>query len=483
MLMNAWRECEGPKAGSLLVLMALWGCYSPNEPLDADTKAASETSATGVADTGESSTGLGDASTSGTSASSVADASTGQPGSTSAESGSSDTGVGASCGDGFVDDGENCDDGDGINGNGCNNDCLPSGQLIWELDASEGVTPYNEADGPFVGESISATSEGVAISIPLFPATDGSLLRWIDANGNIGWSSSIALDGTVQFLTDVAVLDDSSVLASGYRTQVGFDASGLVLRYDADGTILWSDVDDSADGGYFGSVAQVGPDRMLAMGIRESAGEQRTLWRAYDAAGMFLDESVVADPSPDVLLADTAFGSDGSLFIGHQGQGAAASIVTRYDDDGDTIFAAELGPTTLNGVAADGTDVVVVGETEGGAAWIAKYTGAGQELWVEVLDNGEGAAFMAVAVDTQGQIIAVGRTRYAGSDDRRWILKFTADGDELWEREFYDDNVADGADFESLNAVALDAEDHIYVVGRRALAVFADTTWVAKLTP
>jgi hypothetical protein len=90
---------------------------------------------------------------------------------------------------------------------------------------------------------------------------------------------------------------------------------------------------------------------------------------------------------------------------------------------------------------------------------------------------------MAVAVDTQRQIVAVGRTRYAGSDDRRWILKYTADGEELWEREFHDDNVTDGADSESLNAVALDADDQIYVVGRRALAVFADTTWVAKLTP
>ncbi|MBC8073388.1 MAG: hypothetical protein IAG13_34025, partial [Deltaproteobacteria bacterium] len=52
--------------------------------------------------------------------------------SASADSGS-DTTTGEGCGNGVVDGPELCDDGDGIDGNGCNNDCAPSGRELWTV--------------------------------------------------------------------------------------------------------------------------------------------------------------------------------------------------------------------------------------------------------------------------------------------------------------------------------------------------------------
>ena len=122
-----------------LALVPLAGCFSPEAP--ATTEAATDGSGTvGLGSSNTTNSGSAPSSNgndaSGTSSGDEEgtdpDDATGPTSGSASDDTAGSGGIPEGCGDGVLDDGEACDDGNDVNGDGCNIDCVESGQQVWE---------------------------------------------------------------------------------------------------------------------------------------------------------------------------------------------------------------------------------------------------------------------------------------------------------------------------------------------------------------
>jgi cysteine-rich repeat protein len=148
------------------------------------------------------------------------------------------------CGDAIVDAGEACDDGNGADGDGCNRDCLPSGQLLWSdrYDAGRSDYAHRVAIDRFGGLRLAVTS---------VDDTDRQRVAL----------RSYASDGLVLWHTDAPISDEHYQIALGLALEESGVATVAILassptsaalaqlvQLDADGGVAWSARYDPIDG-------------------------------------------------------------------------------------------------------------------------------------------------------------------------------------------------------------------------------------------
>ncbi|MEZ4381974.1 MAG: hypothetical protein R3A79_11555 [Nannocystaceae bacterium] len=134
----------------------------------------------------------------------------------------------------------------------------------------------------------------------------------------------------------------------------------------------------------------------------------------------------------------------------------------------ETYTGRDAGDALAHGVAVDHDgNVIVVGEQfvvgQGANMWIGKFTAAGELLWSQTLvGNGSSADIArAVAVDSSGDYVVVGELAVDGEGGNFWVRKMDPGGEEIWTDVY--NGPSDLGD--SANAVAIDGEDEIWVVG------------------
>jgi hypothetical protein len=116
-------------------------------------------------------------------------------------------------------------------------------------------------------------------------------------------------------------------------------------------------------------------------------------------------------------------------------------------------------------VAADGNgDVYVVGDSasfgSNGSAVILKYSMTGALTWVKKWDGPFTDTFHAVAIDADGNIIAVGGTdSYGAGHDDLLIVKYAPDGTLLSQQTW------GGSGHDTATGIAVDQDGNIYITG------------------
>lgn len=237
----------------------------------------------------------------------------------------------------------------------------------------------------------------------------------------------------------------------GGQFQGGFDA--WVAKYSADGDLQWK--------------------------------------RQLGTSGLEIAWGAAADGNGNVYLAGWTTGSLDGPFRG----GDSDAWVAKYSPAGALLWVQQLGTddseqATAVSVDDSGNKVFVAGSvasptgTDGGDAWVAKYSAAGRQLWqrrlgTPVLDTAQG-----VAAASDGSVYVSGNTlgklggRHWGDFDA-WVAKYSAAGTLVWRRQLGTPST-DGA-----NAVATDAEGNVYVSGSTGGALVgnssgADDAWIAK---
>jgi cysteine-rich repeat protein len=237
------------------------------------------------------------------------------------------------------------------------------------------------------------------------------------------WCASVAVDAA----GDIIAVGSEKTTASG-----GWDI--VVRKVDEDGELLWSrGHGDPFDGGDFGLGVGVDSDlNVVVLGrVREAAGLNRAWLRRYLADGteQWTYRSGV-DGSENWWANDVALDAVGEILL--TGTLSSNVVTTKLDADAEEVWRHEASNGSYgNGVTVDADGRVAVAGTlqtmsEGADVWAGGFDETGAPRWgftygnevLKIDDWGN-----AVAIDHEGDVIVVGVETVLGQQRNGWIRK------------------------------------------------------------
>ncbi len=325
--------------------------------------------------------------------------------------------------------------------------------LAVRLDGATGTNVWRKMiDGGANGDDsiragVRLGDDLIAVGSSTRPDTMGPFAVWRFAadNGDILWNTPIT---GVQSAGRVVAVAAGAVYVAGHVAHDPTGTSIIIARLDATtGNIAWTVT--LAGSGNVGDVVQ-------AIAV------------PHATRVVIATQLVSPTTGPDVVLVglDTADGSE-------QWRAAFDGDAAGSDDDRAWSLAVDGGG---NVIAAMTLDRVATAED----IVVAKLTGTtGSEAWRTTLDGPESQADEArdVAVDDQGDVLLVGRSRRANVDGLTAKLD-GATGAERWRRLFVG-SVAGG---DAVIAVAVDSAGQVAIGGFTTNGGGADEMTVARLT-
>ena len=261
-----------------------------------------------------------------------------------------------------------------------------------------------------------------------------------------------------------------------------FDGSGVPLSFQQFGTNL----DD------FGNRVVVdGVGNVYVAGVTQGS-LSGTNQGSYDA---FLAKYDASDTQLwlkqfGTSFSDWPFGmatdAEGNVFVAGTTEGAlpsrpiqsfAHAFLAKYDGAGAQLWVQQLDTSSIKdalGVAVDvGGNVYVAGSTNGNLggpnqfltdAFLAKFDRTGTQLWVKQLGTGSTDVASSVAVDAVGNVYLAGYTfgSLGGPNQGEadvFLARYDRSGTQLWVEQF------GTTSFDEINGVAVDSGGQIYVAG------------------
>ena len=300
--------------------------------------------------------------------------------------------------------------------------------------------------------------------------TGGPLLDFYakkyDPRGNLIWEESFGSPLAVDHSNWLAVDAQGNIVLTGHRH--GALGGLLTVKFGANGTVLWSQLEQIGAEGYRVEVDAADNIYVAATVIDNSARRNDFLTIKYDPDG-----NVVWQNQRDFGLdfdvpAALAVTPAGRVAVAGESTNDMALVV--YDAFGNEEFGdVHLSPDGANDVAfgPDGS-VYICGLAVGPGGLVVKYDADGQKAWTTSFQgpNGPFGYFRRLAVDSQGNIVAVGHGDSTTAYMDWLICKMDPAGDVLWGRTH------DGfsGNEEMAHAVTVGPDDAIYVSGTAGTA-------------
>lgn len=183
--------------------------------------------------------------------------------------------------------------------------------------------------------------------------------------------------------------------------------------------------------------------------------------------------------SPPTVICQVTFDDLGVTGVAVDSSGNTIVVdsryIMKYDSACEPVWAEPVeypAYVRLRGVAVDASDNIVVAGNNGSTnddVLVAKYTPAGSMSWSRDYDfDGWDDRANAVAVDSNGDIMAVGRSRQTGTPwEERWIAVKSSgsNGAELC-RDVYTYDSPDPYEITEAFGVAFDSHDDAVVTGK-----------------
>ncbi|HWB81854.1 MAG TPA: hypothetical protein VG755_43125 [Nannocystaceae bacterium] len=439
----------------VLPLLPLLGCYAPHQPILPDEGSDGTTSGldSGTdAGTASASTGATDSATAGDSTSEDATES-----STSSET----TGADDPCGNGVVEADEDCDDGNNVNGDGCNNDCVHSGKVLWTIDFVEGYEVPDEfaPSSGLVPDQVAVAPDGtVAVAHRILSGGNaGVLVGELDpADGGIHWTATIASASPGdQFYAVGLNASDALVVVCG--VEVADDFTGFVHAYYPDGILVWTDESSTPGSGFVDCDILPGGD-VITLNVEAN----ETSVRRYQGEDGSLMWSAGDDPRQPFSLARR---HDGLISIAVRDPTA----LLRFDENGAQQSTLDLALTSTVGVATGPDASEYVASASFPPLTVRRYDSSSL-MWER---SSEAVGLGAIAVDSVGAAIVAGT-----DNDDIWVRKFSPDGEELWTAT----HAGNAGDIDFATSVAVGDDDTI-VVGGNVITTDGERSWVRKYAP
>ncbi|MDR1102047.1 MAG: S8 family serine peptidase, partial [Clostridiales bacterium] len=274
-----------------------------------------------------------------------------------------------------------------------------AGGVVWsknaggdEYDAFRGVT--ETSDGGIIAVGISNSSSG-PFPWGHYAVYDAIIVKY-DSSGNMVWAhhaGGISIDA----FEEVAAVNDGGCIAVGYSFSTSTvpvwgnsgAVDGIIVRYAANGDVVWSKNIGGTGYDYFDSIAATVDGGFAVVGVSDGApassawgnnGDNDAIIVKYDSAG-------------NVLWAGNVGGANAEEFCGVAATSDGGAVAVGYSYSESTL------PEWGRNVGAD--DVIVKYDAAGNASLAKNVGGSGDEV------------FFAVAEIANGSYIAAG---YAAKD-------------------------------------------------------------------
>lgn len=287
------------------------------------------------------------------------------------------------------------------------------------------------SDGGYVAAGLTYSGPSGELTDPSNGSVDGLLMKF-DALGQPLWNQVFGGSGMDEFSSvaedaqgNLIVAGKSTSSATGEITDTSNGLNdGLLVKFDAHGQPLWSQLFGSSDHEYFYSAVPLSDGGYVAVGSAKS----------YATNGEITEQG---NGSDDGLLVK--FDADGKaqwhhLYGGTEGD-AFVDVVALADGG---FAAAGLSSSSASGELTDSGN----GGSDG---WLVRFDGMGNPVWDQLFGGTSTDRFYSVAPTDDGGFIAAGYTRSLASGELTdtnngyfdgLLVRFDPAGQPLWDQVF-----------------------------------------------
>ena len=286
----------------------------------------------------------------------------------------------------------------------------PEGTILWERKIPDG----------YIGAVDIDSSNNVII------ATDVStdlFIRKYSPDGHTVWSKTYD-SGLNDCISDVTCDNDGNIIVFGekFPPDVPYSPDWLIVKYDKDGNLLWTQTYDSEIKDYPGAVAVDSKQNIIAVGYfgnisyNPPSGDIDILIRKYDPDGNLLyHEEYDSGQYFDYANNACVDKDDNIIVVGSRkdGEGNDHLYVRKYRSDTYLLWDAEESDVISQAytIAISKNERILVGgtvegtEQEKGKKHIVCYDASGNELWDFAADPTElNDIIYGLAVDSHNNI-------------------------------------------------------------------------------
>lgn len=327
-----------------------------------------------------------------------------------------------------------------------------------------GVRVTREGEVLVVGHQ----TDGADANVPLEERLPGAFVRKYSRLGELMWSESFGYPRDYAHAVDadpsgnIVVAGDTGGFVTprpGQSLNVPF-----VRKYDSSGNAIWTRQFEESFGYLIHALSVDGAGNSIVVGdtIEAVTGmtvEAQAFVRKYDPAGNELWSRRFGSAAADGRLGVSTDTAGNVVLAGRTRRpppdNGFDAFVLKYDPNGNEIWTRQFG-TVWSVATKIGVDrsnnVFVTGESsgalpgqmhvgDGGAdAFVIKYDADGNELWSRQFGTPGIEESVAISTDTAGNVIVGGYTNgvlpQASGDGEIYLRKYDADGNARWTYQF-----------------------------------------------
>jgi uncharacterized delta-60 repeat protein len=296
-----------------------------------------------------------------------------------------------------------------------------------------------------------------------------------DVAGTIQWQRVLGAIGT-EVGNSVAIDSSDNVYVFGQTNTQGAGVEDFLLaKYNSSGTIQWQRVLGTSSNETGNSVAIDSSGNVYAFGFSRGAGlgYNDFLLAKYNSSGTIQWQRVLGGGGNDYGQSVAIDSADNVYVLGQTqstGAGSDDFLLAKYNSSGTIQWQRVLGGASYDlgySVAIDSNDdVYAFGRTGSAGAGsadflLAKYNSSGTIQWQRVLGGTGGEEGYSIAIDSSDNVYAFGNTSSAGEGSNDFLIaKYNSSGTIQWQR------VLGASGNELGESVTIDSNDNVYVLGR-----------------
>jgi uncharacterized delta-60 repeat protein len=305
------------------------------------------------------------------------------------------------------------------------------------------------------------------------------------------WSTTYNGQGDFSDVFNCVVADGlGNYYLGGATQQEGHNSDYLIVKKDSENNVIWSRIYNAPGNGpdEVKDIVRLPDGKIVVTGYGNNLEVGNDFWTmCFSSDGDSLWSNLYNDPSFNQYDEAEAldFDSAGNIYITGESDSDVTGLVNKdaltikLSSSGQVLWAKRYDGTGSGldrgeDIAVSSNDeIFITGRTDNGNDddyLTIKYTSAGVESWVELVDNGGTDRATAIGADNSDNIYVTGR-RNNGNDDDFYTVKYDSNGNQVLTKQF------DFVDDDRAEAIAVNSDGSFVVTGRSDVNANATINW------